>query len=168
MPAPQERYKRNYKTISLEEQQVMAGTTITVIGCGGLGGFIIEGLARSGVGTLRLVDFDTFDVSNLNRQLFATEHTIGLSKLEETVHRVQAVNSTVQIEAINAKVIGQALGLFRFIKIRYSENLDRRAFKVIYHGYTSMFLYIFYPQTAYLSRDIDEFRIAWYNSIIQG
>ena len=103
MSSPQERYKRNSKTISLEEQQVMAGTTITVIGCGGLGGFIIEGLARSGVGTLRLVDFDTFDVSNLNRQLFATEHTIGASKLKEAVHRVQAVNSTVQIEAINAK-----------------------------------------------------------------
>ena len=66
------------------------------------------------------------------------------------------------------KLVGQALSLFRFIKIRYSENLDWRAFKVIYHGYTSMFLYIFYPQTAYLSRDIDEFRIAWYNSIIQG
>ena len=43
MSSPQERYKRNSKTISLEEQQVMAGTTITVIGCGGLGGFIIEG-----------------------------------------------------------------------------------------------------------------------------
>ena len=61
MPAPQERYKRNYKTISLEEQQILAESVITVIGCGGLGGFIIEGLARSGVGTLRLVDFDTFD-----------------------------------------------------------------------------------------------------------
>ena len=100
MPAPQERYKRNYKTISLEEQQILAESVITVIGCGGLGGFIIEGLARSGVGTLRLVDFDTFDVSNLNRQLFATEHTIGASKLEQAVRRVQAVNRAVQIEAI--------------------------------------------------------------------
>ena len=56
----------------------MAGTTITVIGCGGLGGFIIEGLARSGVGTLRLVDFDTFDVSNLSAHemdiAFFTKH----------------------------------------------------------------------------------------------
>ena len=103
MPAPQERYKRNYKTISLEEQQILAESVITVIGCGGLGGFIIEGLARSGVGTLRLVDFDTFDVSNLNRQLFATEHTIGASKLEQAVRRVQAVNSAVQIEAIEIK-----------------------------------------------------------------
>ena len=73
----QERYKRNYSTISLEQQQILQQSVITVIGCGGLGGFIIEGLARSGVGTLRLVDFDTFDVSNLNRQLFATEQTIG-------------------------------------------------------------------------------------------
>lgn len=100
MLTQQERYKRNYKTISLEQQQILAQATITVIGCGGLGGFIIEGLARSGVGRVRLVDFDTFDVSNLNRQLFSTEETVGTSKLEQAVARVQAVNSTVQIEAV--------------------------------------------------------------------
>ena len=99
----QERYKRNYSTISLEQQQILQQSVITVIGCGGLGGFIIEGLARSGVGTLRLVDFDTFDVSNLNRQLFATEQTIGASKLEQAVARVHAINSTVQVEAIAAR-----------------------------------------------------------------
>lgn len=99
----QERYKRNYKTISLEQQQILQQSVITVIGCGGLGGFIIEGLARSGVGTLRLVDFDTFDVSNLNRQLFATEQGIGQSKLEQAVQKVQAVNSTVQVEPIAMK-----------------------------------------------------------------
>lgn len=96
----QERYKRNYKTISLEQQQILAQSMITVIGCGGLGGFIIEGLARSGVGKLRLVDFDTFDVSNLNRQLFSTEKTVDASKLEQAVARVHAVNSTVQAEAV--------------------------------------------------------------------
>lgn len=103
MLTQQERYKRNYKTISLEQQQILAQSMITVIGCGGLGGFIIEGLARSGVGKLRLVDFDTFDVSNLNRQLFSTEETVGASKLEQAVARVQAVNSTVQVEAIDAR-----------------------------------------------------------------
>lgn len=96
----QERYKRNYKTISLEQQQILAQSAITVIGCGGLGGFIIEGLARSGVGKLRLVDFDTFDISNLNRQLFSSENTVGKSKLEQAVLRVQAINSTVQVEAV--------------------------------------------------------------------
>lgn len=99
----QERYKRNYKTISLEQQQILQQSLITVIGCGGLGGFIIEGLARSGVGTLRLVDFDTFDTSNLNRQLFATEQGVGQSKLEQAVKRVQAVNHTVVVEAVSAK-----------------------------------------------------------------
>ena len=103
MLTQQERYKRNYKTISLEQQQILAQSTITVIGCGGLGGFIIEGLARSGVGKVRLVDFDTFDVSNLNRQLFSTEAAVGASKLEQAVARVQAVNSTVQIEAVEIR-----------------------------------------------------------------
>lgn len=103
MLTQQERYKRNYKTISLEQQQILAQSTITVIGCGGLGGFIIEGLARSGVGRVRLVDFDTFDVSNLNRQLFSTEAAVGASKLEQAVARVQAVNSTVQIEAVEIR-----------------------------------------------------------------
>lgn len=99
----QERYKRNYKTISLEQQQILQQSLITVIGCGGLGGFVIEGLARSGVGTLRLIDFDTFDTSNLNRQLFATEQGVGQSKLEQAVKRVQAVNHTVVVEAVAAK-----------------------------------------------------------------
>lgn len=99
----QERYKRNYKTISLEQQDILQKTIITVIGCGGLGGFIIEGLARSGVGTLRLVDFDTFDKSNLNRQLFATEQGIGKHKLEQAAERVHAVNETVCVEKISAK-----------------------------------------------------------------
>ncbi len=103
MLAPQERYKRNYKTISLEQQQILVQSTITVIGCGGLGGFIIEGLARSGVGKIRLVDFDTFDVSNLNRQLFSTEAAVGASKLEQAVARVRAVNSTVQIDAVEIR-----------------------------------------------------------------
>ena len=103
MPTQQERYKRNYKTMSLEQQQILGSAVITVIGCGGLGGFIIEGLARSGAGTLRLVEFDTFDESNLNRQLFAAEHTIGTSKLEQAVRRVQEINSTVQIEAVETK-----------------------------------------------------------------
>lgn len=103
MLALQERYKRNYRTISLEQQQILAQSTITVIGCGGLGGFIIEGLARSGVGKVRLVDFDTFDVSNLNRQLFSTEAAVGASKLEQAVARVRVVNSTVQIDAVEIR-----------------------------------------------------------------
>lgn len=98
MLGQQERYKRNYKTISLEQQKILEQAIVTVIGCGGLGGFIIEGLARSGVGTLRLVDYDTFEISNLNRQLFATEQNVNKSKLEEAVTRIKTVNHTIRVE----------------------------------------------------------------------
>ena len=105
--ADQKRYLRNKKLISQEEQESLQSKKIIILGCGGLGGYIAEMLARLGVGDLRIVDFDTFDESNLNRQLFSSEKNLGFSKAEEAVKRIKIINSQVRVEGINLEIDGE-------------------------------------------------------------
>ena len=93
----QGRYDRNFNTISLEEQEILAQSHVAVIGLGGLGGGVCEMLARTGVGTLTLVDGDVFDITNLNRQLLSRESNIGYPKARAAKERVGAVNSSTQV-----------------------------------------------------------------------
>ena len=90
-----ERYRKNRSFISSEEQSQLAKKRVFVAGCGGLGGYIIEQLARIGIGHLSLLDDDVFEISNLNRQLYATESNIGQSKVEAAIERISLVNSGV-------------------------------------------------------------------------
>ncbi len=94
------RYQRNYKTITLEEQTRLANSTVAVVGCGGLGGYISEELCRVGVGSLILIDGDRVEENNLNRQLFATESSISQLKVEAARNRLQTVNSETKLRLI--------------------------------------------------------------------
>lgn len=96
------RYDRNRQALSDRECQALLGCKVAVIGCGGLGGYVAEHLVRVGVGSLRLVDADVFEESNLNRQLFCTEGALGRAKVEAAAERLAAVNSGVAVEAIPA------------------------------------------------------------------
>ena len=87
------RYNRNRMTLSPAENQKLREQKVCVIGCGGLGGFIIEELGRLGVGTITAVDGDVFDPTNLNRQLLSTETLIGQGKAEANL--VQEGNPTM-------------------------------------------------------------------------
>jgi molybdopterin-synthase adenylyltransferase len=92
MPA---RYERNYDTISFSEQIHLLRSTVAVVGCGGLGGNIIEMLARLGIGNLVVIDGDIFNESNLNRQLLCTENNIGKGKAESAAARIKHINSSI-------------------------------------------------------------------------
>lgn len=96
----EDRYSRNKKTFSDEDQHKLANSCVAVVGCGGLGGHIAEQLARMGVGKLVLFDGDRFEVSNLNRQLMATELNIGQWKAEAAQERIKIVNSEVEVQAV--------------------------------------------------------------------
>lgn len=93
------RYKRNYNLISFAEQIQLLLSKVAVIGCGGLGGNIIEMLARLGIGNLIVVDGDKYNESNLNRQLFCTEDTLGTGKAEIAAARIQHINSSIRTKA---------------------------------------------------------------------
>ena len=86
------RYVRNIPALTEEEWKLLQSRRILVVGCGGLGGHLIDMLARIGIGFLRVVDGDAFEPSNLNRQLEALDSTVGLPKAEAVARRVRDIN----------------------------------------------------------------------------
>lgn len=91
------RYIGNVRSIGIDGQIKLLNSTVCIIGCGGLGGSIVELCARLGIGKLILVDGDMFDESNLNRQLLSTEDMIGRYKAECGRDRVKSINSGIEV-----------------------------------------------------------------------
>ncbi len=91
------RYQRNRDTISLVDQLGLFRSRVAIIGCGGLGGYVVEELARLGVGHLALVDPDVFEEHNLNRQLLSSPQRIGTAKVDAGRERVTDVNPAVTV-----------------------------------------------------------------------
>jgi molybdopterin-synthase adenylyltransferase len=91
------RYLRSYGTVGLEGQRKLLLSRVAVVGAGGLGGYVVEGLARMGVGRIHVVDGDVFQDHNLNRQLLCSEADVGRSKAEAAVARVDRVNGAVEV-----------------------------------------------------------------------
>lgn len=95
------RYERNMNMLSPEENEKLKEFKVCVIGCGGLGGYVIEFLGRLGIGRITAVDGDAFEISNLNRQLLSTETVMGKSKAFTARERMAAVNSEIQVYPID-------------------------------------------------------------------
>ena len=93
----EERYIRNIPAVSAEEQAALMGKRVLVAGCGGLGGYLIEYLARMGVGELTAVDGDVFEPSNLNRQQFWPRH-VGRLKVEALAELLRELNPHIRLE----------------------------------------------------------------------
>ena len=79
-------------------------STVVLAGAGAVGGYVLEGLVRAGVGHIRVVDGDVFSASNMNRQILATVDTIGRNKADVAVERARSINPDIDIEAINMLV----------------------------------------------------------------
>jgi molybdopterin-synthase adenylyltransferase len=94
-----ERYQGNLGAIGIEGQKRLLGARVAIVGAGGLGGTIVEILARQGVGYLRVIDGDIFTIQNLNRQLLATEKNLGDNKADAAIKRVADINSDVCADA---------------------------------------------------------------------
>lgn len=93
------RYLRNMPSINLKQQIVLQRSQVAVVGAGGLGGHVIEGLSRLGVGALHIFDPDSFDETNLNRQVFANQNTLGNPKVEVMQECCRLINPAVRITA---------------------------------------------------------------------
>ena len=96
-----ERYRRNASSLDAEAQTRLLGSRVLLAGLGGLGGLVLESLARAGVGRITGCDGDRFEPSNANRQLLATEATMGLSKAQAARERAAAVNPCVEFRAVD-------------------------------------------------------------------
>jgi molybdopterin-synthase adenylyltransferase len=91
------RYQRNRETISVREQRILFRSSIAVVGCGGLGGYVIEELARLGTGRIVAIDPDVFEEHNLNRQLLSTFSVLGKPKVDAVSERVREINPAVTV-----------------------------------------------------------------------
>ncbi len=93
--------------------------TVAVFGLGGVGGHVVEALARSGVGHLILTDHDTISITNINRQLLATHSTVGMSKVAAAAARVRDIDPTINITEMETFYGPDTAHLFDFSKIDY-------------------------------------------------
>ena len=93
-----ERFSRSERIFGTENQEKLNSAKVLVFGLGGVGGAVCEALARSGVGTLGLVDKDIVDITNINRQLIATESTIGIKKTDACEKRLLEINPRINLK----------------------------------------------------------------------
>ena len=93
----QEQLSRTELLIGREGLEKLKNARVAVFGIGGVGGFVVEALARSGVGAFDLIDNDTVSVSNLNRQIIATTDTIGKPKVEVMRDRILSINPAARV-----------------------------------------------------------------------
>lgn len=106
---------RTEKVLGIENIQALKNSKVVILGVGGVGGFVTEGIARSGVGTIVLVDKDVVDITNINRQIIATNSTIGKSKVEVMKNRIKDINPECNVKThevfINKDNLGDIIDL---------------------------------------------------------
>ncbi len=95
---------RQMGIVTKSEQERFRDARITVIGCGGIGGATTEMLTRMGIGNLRIIDKDAFDVSNINRQLMSSFYSVGKSKVDVTYETLKSINPFTNIEVVEKEV----------------------------------------------------------------
>jgi molybdopterin/thiamine biosynthesis adenylyltransferase len=98
------RYLKNFDSLDCTGQRRLCESRVFICGCGGLGGILIELMARSGVGHLRLADADVFAPSNLNRQLLSEFGNISQKKALVAAERARAVNPLIEVEVFPVRV----------------------------------------------------------------
>lgn len=95
-------YDRTRMLVGDAGMEKLQNAHVFIAGIGGVGSFTAEALARAGVGTLTLLDNDTVDITNLNRQIHATQKTVGRPKVEVMAERIREINPEIQVHSINA------------------------------------------------------------------
>ena len=96
------RYERNIPALTEAECGILRQKRVLVVGCGGLGGHLIDQLTRIGIGAIRAVDGDVFEPSNLNRQLLSRVSLLGTGKAKTAAEHIRAVNPDTEAEAVEA------------------------------------------------------------------
>jgi len=98
------RYQRNQQMVSTAQQLQLFRSKVVVVGAGGLGGYILEQLARLGIGRIVAIDGDVFEENNLNRQLLCTPALLGRVKVEVAAARIAEVNPAVTLTPVRALI----------------------------------------------------------------
>ncbi|MEE1109801.1 MAG: tRNA threonylcarbamoyladenosine dehydratase [Lachnospiraceae bacterium] len=113
------RFIRTQMLLGEDAMERLATSRVAVFGLGGVGGHVVEALARSGIGALDLIDNDTVALSNLNRQIIATENTLGELKTEAAKARVLSVNPNCRVTLHNCFFLPENADTFDFSAFDY-------------------------------------------------
>ena len=114
----QHKFSRLEKIIGTDNLCKLKDKSVLVLGCGGVGGYVVEALARSNIGTLILVDFDKVDDSNINRQIIALDSTIGKLKVDVLEKRIKDINKDCKVIKIKEYITPDN------IKILFDNKID--------------------------------------------
>jgi tRNA threonylcarbamoyladenosine dehydratase len=105
-------YDRTELLLGRETLSRLKQKKVLVFGIGGVGGFVTEALARTGIGTIGIVDYDTIDITNINRQIIAYHSTVGRLKTEVMKERIVDINPTIKVQAFGERLTAQNLEEF--------------------------------------------------------
>lgn len=114
-----EQFSRTELLIGSDGMEKLQNARVAVFGVGGVGGYVVEALARSGVGTLDIIDADTVCVSNLNRQIIATHKTIGEYKVDAAKERILEINPKAVVNAHRCFYLPETAEQFDFLQYDY-------------------------------------------------
>lgn len=112
-------FSRTELLIGQDGMERLKKARVAVFGVGGVGGYVVEALARSGVGTLDLIDNDTVCLSNINRQIIATHKTMGMYKVDAAKERVADINPDAKVNIYKTFYLPETAEQFDFSKYDY-------------------------------------------------
>ena len=114
-----EQFSRTELLLGKEAMEILKRSRVAVFGIGGVGGYVVEVLARSGIGTLDLIDNDEVSHSNLNRQIIATHRTVGRDKVDVAAERIQEINPEAVVYGNKVFYTPETADQFDFSKFDY-------------------------------------------------
>lgn len=114
-----ERFSRSRALLGEEAMETLAASRVAVFGLGGVGGHCAEALARAGIGALDLFDGDSIALSNCNRQMFATEQTLGMRKVQAAKERIALLSPRCRVTAHDLFVLPETVGAIDFSAFDY-------------------------------------------------
>lgn len=115
----QNQFSRTEILIGKENMQKLSSARVAVFGVGGVGGYTVEALARSGVGTLDLIDNDKVSITNINRQIIATTKTVGEYKVEVAKNRILDINPQAKVNIYKTFYLPETAEQFDFRQYDY-------------------------------------------------
>lgn len=110
----EERFERTAMLLGEASVEKLKNAHVAIFGVGGVGGYVLEALARSGVGKFTLIDNDTVSLSNINRQIIATEMTVGRPKVDVAKERVLSINPAAEVYTKNMFFLPENAGEIDF------------------------------------------------------
>lgn len=126
------RFNRTEMIIGEDNLKILNNSKVIVFGLGGVGGSLCEALVRSGVGHIAIVDRDIVDITNINRQVIATQNTIGENKTDAMEQRLKSINPDVVVEKFNINVSKDNIEIFDFSKYDYiADAIDTVTAKIL-------------------------------------